>query len=494
MLGKENNQKDFFDSYVYENLLPAEHILLDIKEKIDFSFVDEEIKDLYDTQFGRPSYRPQILFKMLFLEFYYNLSDVEVAKQCRYNILYRYFIGLQIHEPTPDDTTLVVFRTRLGKERFERLFDKVINIAKENNLLAEKLKIIDATSIVADIAIPNTVNLLRQGRKIVLKRISKGNVELADKLKAKYITNTYNLGKPSQEELKDEIIKTKDFIDQLKGNFDNETEELIQSLKALSSPDQENKSKIVSFIDPDATNGAANSKKLFTGYKAHIAQDESGIVTSVDTLKAHQNEGSQLTNLLDKEKTKGLKSEAVAADSIYSSFDNRKYIQDQNMKAYIPKRRDNTKLDRYGFKYLPKEDKVICPQGKYSRRGIKHTSGKLYVFSSSTCKSCSIYPNCPVLDKRGWVRIFVSDDYKEYLKNLGQNYYLAQAKRKMIEPKIGEAKKWHNLSRARYRGKWKVAIQVLMTFLVINIKRIIKLIKEQTLILPQQAVLAADYG
>jgi len=58
MLGKPNKQKDFFDNYVYENLLPSEHILLDIKNKIDFSFVEEETKDLYDNQLGRPSFLP----------------------------------------------------------------------------------------------------------------------------------------------------------------------------------------------------------------------------------------------------------------------------------------------------------------------------------------------------------------------------------------------------------------------------------------------------
>lgn len=88
MLGKPNKQRDFFDSYVYESLLPREHILLDIKKRIDFSFVEEETKDLYDNQLGRPSYPPEVLFKMLFLEFFYNLSDVEIAKQISYNSSY----------------------------------------------------------------------------------------------------------------------------------------------------------------------------------------------------------------------------------------------------------------------------------------------------------------------------------------------------------------------------------------------------------------------
>ena len=164
MLGKINRQRNFFDSYVYENLLPESHILLEIKEKVDFSFVEEELKDLYDAGNGRPSYPPEVLFKILFLEFYYNLSDVEVVRQCQVNILYRYFIGLSIHDSIPDDSTLVVFRARCGRERFERLFDRVVEKCREEGLLRERVKIVDATSIEGDVAIPNTVNLLRQGR------------------------------------------------------------------------------------------------------------------------------------------------------------------------------------------------------------------------------------------------------------------------------------------------------------------------------------------
>jgi len=48
----------------------------------------------------------------------------------------------------------------------------------------------------------------------------------------------------------------------------------------------------------------------------------------------------------------------------------------------------------------------------------------------------------------------------------------------MIERKFGEAKKWHGLDRARYRGKWRVNIQSLMTFLVINVKRMVKLMEK----------------
>jgi len=173
MLGKTDSQGNFFDSYIEEYFLPKEHKLLEIKEKVEFSFIEEETKDLYAKVVGRPSYPPEVMFKILFLEFYYNLSDVEVVKQLRFNVLFRCFVGIKIEDPLPDDTSLVVFRKRLGEERFERIFDKFVKQCKEKGLLKEKLKIVDATHIVADVAIPNTVELLREGRERILKAIKK---------------------------------------------------------------------------------------------------------------------------------------------------------------------------------------------------------------------------------------------------------------------------------------------------------------------------------
>jgi len=39
MLGKTDPQENFFDAYIKDNFLPEEHELLEIKEKVDFSFI-----------------------------------------------------------------------------------------------------------------------------------------------------------------------------------------------------------------------------------------------------------------------------------------------------------------------------------------------------------------------------------------------------------------------------------------------------------------------
>jgi len=56
MLGKEDRQGNFFDEYVYGNMVPEDHILVKIKGALDFSFVEEETKDVYSPDFGRPAF------------------------------------------------------------------------------------------------------------------------------------------------------------------------------------------------------------------------------------------------------------------------------------------------------------------------------------------------------------------------------------------------------------------------------------------------------
>ena len=472
MLGKVKEQQDFFDNYLYENLLPERHILLDIKRMIDFSFVEEELKDLYDASNGRPSYPPEVLFKILFLEYYYNLSDVEVVMQCRVNVLYRYFIGLSVQDSIPDDSTLVVFRARCGQERFERLFDRVVKECMGKGLLKERVKIVDATSVEGDIAIPNTVNLLRQGRRVIIDRVRKRGYKGEGELSRYYVKERLHK-KPKANELKEEISVTKDFVGEVRGRYGGDIDELLDWLEELYKPERD-RGKICSFIDTDCRHGVKSPRRMFSGYKAHVAIDESGIVTSVDLLSGNRNEAGQLNRLLDKEEAKGIKSEAVVADAQYDSAVNRKDIQRRGMKAYIPLRRKNNQSK--GFIYDSKKDKLICPCGVVSK-DVKNRQGRgqFYNFAVEICKKCK--SKCEGY-KGNRSRIYISDDYRLKLENDDSFYFEAMELRKGVERKFGEAKKWHGLRRARYRGKWRVAIQCLMTFLVLNVKRMIKLIKE----------------
>jgi IS5 family transposase len=66
------------------------------------------------------------MFKMVFLQFLYDLSDRDVEEQCTWNLLFKSFLGLSAEELPPDHTVLCRFRQRLGAEGFQRLFNQVV--------------------------------------------------------------------------------------------------------------------------------------------------------------------------------------------------------------------------------------------------------------------------------------------------------------------------------------------------------------------------------
>ena len=233
MLGKKDPQGRFFDHYVYERHLPRDHELIRIHGGVDFSFVEAETGDLYEEGVGRPSWPPEVLFRMVFLEYYESLSDVQVCEQCVYNMLYRWFVGLEVGEATPDDTTLVVFRKRLGQERMARFLSRVNEQAKAKGLLVGRHKILDATHVIADVAIPSTVGLLRQARRKVLRVIGKKYP-----LGAKKLAETYGQGdargrKATEEELVKEVEWTRELFRRAKGKYTEETDRIIEELEGM---------------------------------------------------------------------------------------------------------------------------------------------------------------------------------------------------------------------------------------------------------------------
>ena len=80
--------------------------------------VEKDVKVYYSLDFGRPSY-PRVKLKMLLLEYLYNLCDVTVC----FNVLFKWFCGLDIADNVPDDTSLVKFRKRFGEDGFKEIFE-----------------------------------------------------------------------------------------------------------------------------------------------------------------------------------------------------------------------------------------------------------------------------------------------------------------------------------------------------------------------------------
>jgi transposase, IS5 family len=141
----------FFGNFIYDQLLRRRpHFLFDLSRAVDFSFVKAALKDFY-VDWGRDPWDPVLMFKMVFLQFLYDLSDRDVEEQCTWNLLFKSFLGLSAEELPPDHTVLCRFRQRLGAEGFQRLFNQVVEQARSQGLVSDRLHIIDSTHMTAKV-------------------------------------------------------------------------------------------------------------------------------------------------------------------------------------------------------------------------------------------------------------------------------------------------------------------------------------------------------
>lgn len=148
MIKKGYGQVSFY-SHIYDAVIPNGHLLKRLSEIVDFSYVNEVCEGLYCADNGRPGYEPLMMFKITFLEFLYNLSDREVMEELQINLAYKWFVGLDVIDRTPDPTSLTKFRNRLGAEKFKELFNGIVEQAREKGLINDRLHIIDSTHMEA---------------------------------------------------------------------------------------------------------------------------------------------------------------------------------------------------------------------------------------------------------------------------------------------------------------------------------------------------------
>jgi IS5 family transposase len=151
MLKPKSNQLSFYGDHIYDRIIPEDHFLKQLEKAIDFSFVNDLCRDAYNPDIGRPAYEPQIMFKMLFLQFLYDISDRRIEEEVNFNLVLKWFVGLAIDESPPDATSLTRFRERLGVKRFTSIFNQIVSLARDKRLISDRLSIVDSTHVKAKV-------------------------------------------------------------------------------------------------------------------------------------------------------------------------------------------------------------------------------------------------------------------------------------------------------------------------------------------------------
>ena len=152
MRGDHLDQTGVFSYISPEQRVPQDHPLRAIREMVDRVLVElsPDFDRLY-ARTGRPSVPPEKLLKALLLQVLYTVrSERLLMEQLDYNLLFRWFVGLNMDDPVWDPTTFTKNRQRLlNGEIAERFFERVLAQARARDLLSDEHFTVDATLIEA---------------------------------------------------------------------------------------------------------------------------------------------------------------------------------------------------------------------------------------------------------------------------------------------------------------------------------------------------------
>src|SRR5512138_75505 len=152
MRGDEDAQGEVWSYIPLEQRVPPDHPLRPMRTMVDgvLQELSPEFNRLY-SRVGRPSIPPEQLLRALLLQILFTIrSERLLMEQLEYNLLFRWFVGLNMDDPVWDATTFSKNRERLMRgEIAQAFFEAVLNQARAKDLLTDEHFCVDGTLLEA---------------------------------------------------------------------------------------------------------------------------------------------------------------------------------------------------------------------------------------------------------------------------------------------------------------------------------------------------------
>jgi transposase len=490
------------DQEIFQATVPTGHYLRRVKEVIDFECLRPLLTDAYCTDLGRPATEPLLLLKLEFLQYQYNLSDRQVIEQAYSYMAYRYFLDLSLHSPLPHPSLLTYFRQRLGPRRHQQVFDALVAQARRWGLVKDRLRLKDATHVIANVAIPTTIALVAQTRERLLRALQPLDAAevCRQRQRAEQIRqSTADLS--GEERLLQRVVQLRELVAWAQLLCTNaavvwgppQPRQQLQRALALARQvlddrdDPDGKDQVRSAQDPDAR--AAKHGSFYVGYLVDVAMDaDSQIITALNVLPGGANEGADAAALIRREEAAhGNDVQALSMDAagcqgpVLRALTEPEGLQ---VEVFVPPKEPSCpqEFQPERFTLSADEQRLTCPAGQSTTERRRHVwGGWQFRFERATCAACPLRSCCvPRLPKTTGRTVFKSAYEKEFqaARAKAQTAAYAQVRREhpASERKLGELVRRHGARRARYWGRARVWLQQLLTGWVVNIKRVVKLI------------------
>jgi transposase len=507
------------DLMVYEKLIPADHYLRRLKAAINFEPCRALVADCYAAGVGAPAEDPVRLLKLSLLQFQYDLSDSQVLRHAQVNVAFRFFLDLSLESPLPVPSLLSQFRARLGGERFSRVFNEILRQARAQGLVKDRLRLKDATHLIANIALPSALRLVAQTREQVLaaaecfaagevaaqreqaRALRAATAELKEEqrllARVRHLRELVAWGEPWRQRLREAAGRCQPLVSaEQEAAFG---EALALAHKVLNDREPQATDRLLSVADQDARTGRHGD--FYDGYLLDVSLDaDSELICALDVLPANGDEGANAKSLImSEEQAQGNDIDSLSLDRIGYRGDVLAELsedaQGPQLTVYVPPidwtPPASELFQSTAFTFDEAGTEARCPGGATTRTRMraKRGYGWQFHFRATQCHPCPLRAQCLRPTTRGG-RTVIKNDYEAQYRAARQRaqteaYRAVRREHPRVERKLAEIIRWHAGRRVRYRGRLRVKLQYLLTAIVVNCKRIVKLLS--TPLQPQPA-------
>ncbi len=489
MLRKETERQQSFYCMLYDKI-PENHILKKVGETVDFSFINDLLEGSYCKNFGRPAKEPEMMMKLLFLEYLYNLSDVKVIEEASFNLVYLWFLGLNPEDTLPDPSLLAKFRTqRLKDITLDDVISEIVRQCVEKGLIKGDALTVDTTHIEANCTKKVPERIMKHLAKRIFKGLETDNGEIPVTVDTSIPDYTqiedHKQAKQTMKSYLEEVMvcaapyageATTAAIEEAKEVLADEKFLLQKGLRSLS--------------DKDARVGSKSKTSQFYGYKTELTMTaDERIITAVDTHSGEYVDGKEIAPLLERTRVAGVEVRELYGDKAYFRKDILEMLEKQKIKGYIPVSASVYKIDEELFSYNKDSDQWFCFMGNYTvsckktigRNGRGDKYDKLsYLFKKEQCINCPHRDICIGKSKGKARKLVVGASaplfYEKSREQKTPEFQEKYKKRSAQEWKNGEMKRFHGMVRARGWGLQSISTQVKLTVIAVNLKRIAALV------------------
>ena len=147
-----NNLDKSASSRMYETLLEhrAMKKLDPITELIDWDAIEKQLPAF--EQQGSPTYPPLKMLKVLLLQTWYGLNDIEMEEHLGRNLLFRRFTGFGLDPKIPDDSTIRKFREQMQRTGLlEKVLDEINHQLERKELMLKGGKVTEEATVIKSV-------------------------------------------------------------------------------------------------------------------------------------------------------------------------------------------------------------------------------------------------------------------------------------------------------------------------------------------------------